>query len=137
MRAVLPASANAPVFLTLTVVCIVWAVWAFRSERRFLSRAVRATGVVAGIAEEHSAKGGTTYYPVISFATGAGVPMTIQSKNSKRGCRIGDSIPVRYDPDHPENMQIDALLSRWSIVVIATAFAAIFLVIGASSLGSR
>lgn len=137
MRAVLPASANAPIFLTLTVVCIVWAVWAFRSERRFLSRAVRATGVVAGITEEHSARGGTSYYPVISFTTAAGVPMTVQSKNSKGGCEIGDSIPVLYDPDHPENMQINAMLSRWSVVTIAIALAAIFLVIGASSLGSR
>lgn len=132
----LPPAVSAPLFIALAVLCVVWAVWAFRAERRYLSRAVRATGVVRSLTAERMTRGGTAYFPVISFTTAAGVPVTAQSKNS-RSCRVGDSVPVLYDPDRPDEMQIDSRAARWSVVAIATFFAAIFIAIGAGSLAAR
>ncbi len=77
------------------------------------------------------------YFPVIQFKTAAGVTVTAESKTSKsRGYPIGKTIAVLYDPDHPDNMEIDAFLSRWVVVIIAISFAVILLFIGIAALFS-
>ena len=127
----------APLFIALAALCVVWAVWAFRGERRYLSRALRATGVVRSLTVGSITRGGTAYFPVISFTTAAGVPVTAESKTPRSRCRVGDSLPVLYDPERPDDMQIDSRASRWSLVAIAAFAAAIFLAMGTGSLVSR
>ena len=88
MRSQLPHAVIAPVFLTLGVLAVALAVLAFRSQRRFLSKAMRATGVVKSLTAERLEKT-TFYFPVITFTTAAGVPVTAQSKTS-----ISSSYPI-------------------------------------------
>src|SRR6267378_7367021 len=79
MRFQLPHAVIAPLFLTLGVLAVAWAVLAFRSQRRFLSNAMRATGVVQSLTAERLQRT-TLYFPVITFTTAAGVSITAQSK---------------------------------------------------------
>src|SRR2546427_13190320 len=81
MRSQLPHAIIAPVFLALGVLAVAWAVLAFRSQRRFLSKAMRATGVVESLTPERLEKT-TFYFPVITFTTADGVPVNTQSKPS-------------------------------------------------------
>jgi len=137
VRFPLPHAVVVPVCLTIGVLAVIWAVLAFRSERRFLSRAMRATGVVQSLKAERMERS-TVYFPVIRFTTAAGVTVTAKSKTSRSsGYPIGKALPVLYDPNHPENLEIDAFWSRWLIVIGATFLAVIALGIGIGTLLSR
>src|SRR3989475_13217075 len=133
MRSQLPHAIIAPVFLALGVLAVAWAVLAFRSQRRFLSKAMRATGVVQSLTAECLQRT-TLYFPVITFTTAAGVTVTAQSKTSLSGTfPIGKTISVLYDPNDPNNLEIDAW-SRWVVVAAATFFAIVSIGIGAAAL---
>jgi hypothetical protein len=116
---------------------VVWAVLAYRSERRYLSTALRTTAVVQSLRAERMERS-TVYFPIISFTTVAGVPVTTESKTSRTsGYPIGQTLPVIYDPDHPDNVEIDAFWSRWLIVIGASFAALVLFGIGAAALLSR
>lgn len=119
-------------FLLLSALAFVWAVVAYRSQRRFLSSARRVNGVVQSVTAERGDKGPTYYFPVISFTTDAGVTVTQASKSGRNTpYRIGQPIPVIYDPKHPEDLEIDAFWSRWLVVIAALFLALVFLGIAA------
>ena len=133
MRSQLPHAVIASLFLTLGVLAVPWAVLAFRSQRRFLSRALRATGVVQSLTAERLDRS-TFYFPVITFTTAAGVTVTARSKTSiSGGYPIGKTISVLYDPNDPNDLEIDAW-SRWVVVAAASFFAIVFIGIGTAAL---
>ena len=133
MRSQLPHAIIAPVFLTLGVLAVAWAVLAFRSQRRFLSKAMRATGVVKSLTAERLEKT-TFYFPVITFTTAAGIPVTAQSKTSiSSSYPIGKTISVLYDPNDPSSLEIEAW-SRWVVVAGATFLAIVCIGIGTAAL---
>jgi len=133
-----PHALIAPVCLTLGVLAVVWAVLAFRSQRRFLGKAaLRAKGVVQSLTAEHLERT-TFYFPVIRFTTAAGVTVTATSKTSKsRGYPIGKTITVLYDPNDPKNLEIDTFWSRWVMVIAAIFFAVVLFSVGTGALLSR
>jgi len=75
VRFPLPHEAVVPVSIAIGVLAVVWAVLAFRSQRRFLITALRATGVVQSLIAERMERS-TVYFPVIRFTTAAGVTVT-------------------------------------------------------------
>ena len=137
MRFPIPHALIAPICLPLGVLAVVWAVLAYRSQRRFLSKALRAKGVVQSLKAERMERS-TVYFPVVTFTTAAGVTVTATSKSSKSaGYPIGQSLPILYDPDHPDNLEIDAFWSRWLVVIGAIFMAVVLLGVGTGSLLSR
>jgi uncharacterized protein DUF3592 len=121
----------APVFVALGILAVVWAVLAFRSQRRYLRKALQATAVVQSVTEERSQRTGTFYIPVVQFKTPAGIEVTATSKSGQgRRYVVGQSISVLYDPDDPQNLEIDAFWSRWLVVMAAIFFALVFFGIG-------
>jgi len=132
-----PHALIAPVCLTLGVLAVEWALLAFRSQRRFLGKALRAKGVVQSLTAEHLERT-TFYFPVIRFTTVAGVTVTAASKTSKsRGYPIGKTISVLYDPNDPKNLEIDTFWSRWVVVIAAIFFAVVLFSVGTGALLSR
>ncbi len=123
-----------PVSIAIGVLAVVWAVLAFRSQRRFLITALRATGVVQSLIAERMERS-TVYFPVIRFTTAAGVTVTAKSKTSRSsGYPIGKTLPVLYDPNQPDNLEIDAFWSRWLMVIGASFLALVALGIGVGTL---
>jgi len=116
------------------VISVWWAVLAFRSQRRFLSKALRATGIVQSLKAERM-KTSTVYFPVVRFTTASGATVTATSRSSKSsGYPIGQPIKVIYDPGDPENLEIDAFWSRWLFVIVAVFAALLCFAIGAAAL---
>ena|ERR687887_2304642 len=137
----LPEAWIAPVFLPAGVLTALWMVLAYRSERRYLKNALRATGVIDSVFAEPGSLGKakvTFYYPVVRFTTAAGVAVTARSKSGRNGgFRVGDRINILYDEEDPSNVQIDAFWSRWLIVIGAAFFTVFFLGIGISKVLPR
>lgn len=137
MRFSIPNAVLGPVCLVLGVLAVVWAVLAYRSERRFEKTAQRATGVVQELIPERIQRT-VMYFPVIRFTTAAGVIVSVKSKSGRSGgYQVGQSIRVLYDPADPSNAEIDAPWSRWLIVIAASLVATILFSIGAAALLSK
>lgn len=125
------------IFFILGVLAALWAVLAYRSQRRYLLTAQRASGIVQGVKAERM-KQSTVYFPVIQFTTATGVAVIATSKSGKsRAYPIGEPISVLYDPDHPDNLEIDAFWSRWLVVISAAFVALVCFGIGATVLLNR
>lgn len=135
LRGQYPLPHGATTFLWIFgAVSVWWGVLAFRAQRRFLGKALRATGVVQSLKKERM-KSSTVYFPVIRFTTASGATVTATSQSSKSsGYPIGQPIKVLYDPDEPENLEIDAFWSRWLVVIAATFVALLCFAIGAAAL---
>jgi hypothetical protein len=127
-----------PLLYALGVLAVIWAVLAYLSQRRFLSKALRASGVVVGLNEER-VKGSTVYFPVVRYTTAAGASLTTTSKDSKSSSRypVGRTISVLYDPDHPGKAEIDVFSSRWSMVGIAVLLALICFFVATQTSSAR
>jgi Protein of unknown function (DUF3592) len=119
-----------PVCLTLGLLAVIWLVLAYRSQRRFMRKALHATGVVQTVKKERWGRQ-TNYIPIIRFTTASGATVTARPKTSRNGgYSVGQTIPVLYDPDQADTPEIDAFWSRWFVVVVAAFFALVLLGIG-------
>jgi Protein of unknown function (DUF3592) len=86
------------------------ALW--RSHAAFAARALRADGVVTDFTHGRSSKrSGTIYTPIVTFTTSQGRELQVAGSGS--GYRRGDQVRVLYDPDNPEQAQIDSLMETW------------------------
>jgi hypothetical protein len=131
------SSLGSPAVVTLGVLALVWAVLAFLVQRRFLSKAVRTTGVVEGLNVDRTSKG-TTYTPVIRFETAAGASVVATANRSagKRTFQVGQTVPVLYDPANPQKLEVNKFWDRWAMVAVALGTAAVLLFIGLSGITS-
>src|SRR6266511_5226010 len=78
-------------------------------QRRFLRRAREATGVVVTLTQSPG-EGGTLTHPVVEFHTADGEVREFESPvgQSPPAYRVGQRVPVLYDPDRPEAAAIQS-----------------------------
>jgi Protein of unknown function (DUF3592) len=124
----------APVCLTAGVLAVVWALLAYRAQRRFLSKASRAMAVIQSLRAETMQRNVTIYFPIIQFTTAADVVVTTESKTTRAGVRVGQQLTVLYDPANPKNVEIDSFWSHWAVVFVASSFAVLLLISGGAAL---
>ncbi len=110
--------------------------------RRFARRAVRTTGAVVDLARRWSNPGGPgstgsyLYVPVVRFATADGQAVQFQSSTgtSWRSRRVGQTVPVLYDPANPRDARIDTFLATGCLPVGFTVFGVLFVALGGAIL---
>lgn len=134
MRFAIPPSVLAPVSLAIGVLALVWAALAYRSQRRFLGRSLKATAIVQSVRAEVMDRRTTYYFPIFRFTTAAGADVTTESKTTQAGVRVGQQIAVLYDLNNPKNVEIDSFWSHWTVVFIALSFAVLALLSAAGAL---
>jgi hypothetical protein len=88
----------------------------------------RADGVVIRVESVTTGSGSerrTTYHPVVRFLT-AREQVIVFTSNVDSSYSVGDSVKVRYDPNHPDRARLDSLGARvWG------AIGAVVLLLGA------
>lgn len=96
----------------------------------FLSRAARTEGRVVALraSDEAAGAGGTTQAlrPVVRFADrdGRDVEFMAAVASSPPRYRIGDSVPVRFDPNNPGKARVESFLGLWFAPALASGLAA-------------
>jgi hypothetical protein len=92
---------------------LVWGLVLARNSWDFARNGVAVTGTVVS-QEAHSDDDGTTYSPVVEFNVNGGrYEFTSGNSSSPPAYRVGQSVPVRYDPVNPQRAQIDTLWENW------------------------
>ncbi len=121
--------------------------------RRFARRAARTTGAVVDLARRWSNPGGLgnlgslntdslgntgSYlsFPIVRFATAEGQAVQFQSSTgtSWRSRRVGQTVPVLYDPANPRDARIDTFMATGCLPVGFTVCGVLVVALGGAIL---
>lgn len=86
------------IFPAVGLLLLIIGVVAWFRTRRFVSESFRVSGTVVGLAARRGHKGGTTYSPVVEFATREGAVRQFTDPVSSRpaGYSVGQRVEVLY-----------------------------------------
>jgi Protein of unknown function (DUF3592) len=107
-----------------------WAGFHAYSSYLLVTNGERATGTVVRLEESSSSEGGTVYSPVIEFSAN-GQTYSFESGNASDPPtnRVGDQVPVLYDPEAPEQARIESFYELWLFPAILIPVMGIAIVI--------
>ena len=94
----------------------------------FLRGAVATTGTVVDM-ERYSGEHGPTYTPVVEYVRPDGLRQRFseEGSSSRPGCAVGDTVPVKFDPENPERARIDRPLRLWGLPAFFLLMGAVFI----------
>ncbi len=120
------------IFLALGAIELVLGIFFYFRTRSFLERAVEVQGTVTGHVESRSSDSGTTYRPTVQYtsADGQSQEFTDRMGSSPPSHDVGESVPVKYDPQNPGKARIGTAGRLWLIPVILSSSGVLFLAIG-------
>src|SRR6266542_2013732 len=97
------------------------ALYLYRRQKRFLRRAVEVTGVVVAFRAGSSGEGGTMQHPVVKFRTKGGEVVEFASPYGQNppAYRVGQRVPVLYDPGRPAAAALRSFASLWLGCLVA------------------
>lgn len=123
------------VFLIVGTIFTAVGVNRIRQQRRFVATAKTATGTVIEINEEFqrvNRERRLLKYPVVRFSTLDGQEIEFQSSTGTNPSRyrVGDQVTVLYQPDDPQQAEIQSFLSLWCLTIIMLFLGVVSLVAG-------
>lgn len=122
-------------FLAIGIALLLGAGAIGQHTRSFLSNAVSTDGIVVAL-DALSDRGSTTYRPIIRFQTPSGnVEFRSSSGSNPPSYTVGDTVPVLYSPDKPNDARPDAFFSLWGAATITGGIGLVFFTIGAAMIG--
>lgn len=95
----------------------------------FVRGAVATEGTVVDM-ETYRGERGPTYAPVVEYVRPDGRPQkfTEDGWSSHPGVKVGDTVPVKFDPERPEQARINRPFRIWGLPVFFFLLGAVFLV---------
>jgi len=104
----------------------------YRHAHNFVQSASHAQGTVTKMVESSGHNSGTVYCPVYSFKDSQGKQHEIYSSGGSYppAYKVGDTVPVLYQSDKPDNAEIDSFDELWLFAAILAGFSIPPLVIG-------
>jgi hypothetical protein len=101
--------------------------------RRFVSESFRVQGTVVGLEARRGSKGGTTYAPVVEYATREGQPRLFTDPVSSRpaGYSVGDRVEVLYHYRDHERVRLASRFRLYFVPVLLGFMGLIFTFVGA------
>lgn len=111
---------------------LIVSVFVFLNTRNFINSSAKAQGTVIAHAQVRSSKGDITYAPVISFRTQDGRTVEFKSGTSSTAASppVGQTVEVLYNPQTPEDAEINSFSSLWTLNIILAALGAGFFTVG-------
>jgi cytochrome b561 len=89
--------------------------WSYQDTRAFVASAHRATGVVVDVIQEKE-----LFHPRVRFVDSAGRRHEFESKLETHppAFSVGQSVPVLYRPDSPDEAQIEGFFELWFVPLV-------------------
>ena len=121
------------IFLFVAAILLAIGVFLWMRTRRFLRTAVDTTGVIVDLIESSGSEGGTVYQAVVEFQTREGrtVRWTESMASSPAAGDVGDQLPMKYNPENPQEARIARFFRMWFVSVLLTGMGAMFGATGA------
>ncbi|MDP3976258.1 MAG: DUF3592 domain-containing protein [bacterium] len=98
---------------------------------QFIRVSVTTTGVVTDI-QSYRGNDDTTYSSIVTFAPKRGEEITFTQSSSSSWIpyNIGDTVPVRYNPENPKDAEINSFTDLWMIPLILFIMGAVIFGVG-------
>ena len=95
------------IIITVGILFLSIGVFIFYEDYTFLKKSQSATGIVVDL-EYTLEVGRRVYYPIVNFTTEKNESITFRGRTGSTPpqYKIGDEVPVIYDPDNPYNARI-------------------------------
>ncbi|MFN8346278.1 MAG: DUF3592 domain-containing protein [Spirosomataceae bacterium] len=124
------------IFTVVGLALLGGALYAYQSQKKFLSQAYASTGTVTALEYSRSRKGGGTYYPIVEFRTPDGQSYTFRSEMGSKppAYDVGEQVEVRYNPKDPFDAKLTGFWSLWGLSVLFAGMGSVFSAIGISFL---
>jgi len=121
------------VFTALGLGMLVGAFFVYRSTSGFLATAQTAQGTVIELVRSQS-NDSTTYRPVVRFVTAEGrsIEFVSSSGSNPPSYARGETVPVLYAPQTPEDAKINGYFALWGGATILGGLGAVFFAIGSA-----
>ena len=133
-------------FVLIGIAVLISGVVGAVKQSRESARRVAATGVVVDLVRRVVRPGSAGIYcPTVDFITATGQTVRFQSEfgTMPASYQVGQSIAVRYNPDNPQEAEVDSATSRWLVPgcmigmgVLFLGMGLVFMVIGIAVLAS-
>ena len=126
-------------FLIVGLGAIFFSYISFAGSQKFIKNSISADGTVVDIVQqmEHSETNGQTttnytYAPKISFTASDGKQYTFVSSTSSNPSPYHDGqiIKILYDPQNPNNAEINSFFDLWGLSIISLGLGVVFSIIG-------
>jgi len=131
------------VFTFVSLLLVVLALFFLSLFVSFLPGSATASGIITHCTmqtvDQSDSNGGSdgtdeVCQPTVRFTTQAGQHITFTSANAANTYHVGDTLPVRYHPNTPQDARSDDFVSDWLPMLISGGMGVIFFIIGQSLL---
>ena len=97
-----------------------WGVYAAYTSWQLQTNGETTNGTVVELKEQSDAEGGCcTYVPVVEYTVnGQAYSMEGDTASDPPQYKVGEEVPILYDPANPNKAQINKLMERWLFPVI-------------------
>ncbi len=114
------------IFLAVGSAMLFYACKFYARERAFLAHATHTQGTIVTFVQREGSHQSIDYSPVFTFAdsTGQVRRVTSATSNGRPAYAVGATVPVLYDPERPEQAQLDTFASAWELVLVLGGFGA-------------
>ena len=121
------------IFPAVGLVLLVVGVVVWLKTRRFVAESFRVGGTVVGLSARRGHKGGTTYSPVVEFATCEGAVRQFTDPVSSRpaGYSVGDRVEVLYHYREHERARLASTFRLYFVPMLLGFMGLIFTGVGA------
>ena len=98
------------------------ALYLYLKQRSFLQHAREVAGVVVGVVRGTSSEGVAVDYPVVQFRAEGGELIEFEHRvgSNLPLYRVGQEVPVLYDPERPGRATIRSFTSLWLFCIVTT-----------------
>jgi hypothetical protein len=112
-----------------SVILLTASIFVYHHTQNFVHSASRAQGTVSKLVGRD---GEEFLYPVFTFEDSQGTAHNIESLSGSypAAYKVGDSVAVIYQPDKPENAEIDSFLNIWIWPIGLASFGTLNLLFG-------
>ncbi len=103
-------------FFFLGIAVLIYSAVALIKRRRQIAAWAPGMGVVTGLVTE-SGQRGYIYCPVVQFTTSTGIPCNFKSSvgSNPAPYAVGQNVNIIYDPQNPQNAEINSSTSLWFV----------------------
>jgi hypothetical protein len=115
--------------VVVAIITLTISFFVYRHIQRFVQTASHAQGTVSKL---NGRDGEKVLYPVFTFEDSRGTLHSIESLSGSypAAYKVGDSVAVIYQPDKPDNAEIESFLNIWIWPIALAGFGAFDLLIG-------
>ena len=118
--------------MAIAVIVLLISLFVYHHSQKFIQSASRAQGTVTRLVKKSDGSDSDSSYPVYTFEDSQGKQHEIYSSSGSYppAYSVGEKVTVLYQPDDPQNAEMDSFMDKWFFSVMLAGFGLLDLLLG-------